>query len=78
MNRFENLYIGDDANGNPMYINTAAFKALLLMVFIFSTVFLFGITPLQALYPIEVLSFEQRAKGMAFFNLAINTAGLLN
>ena len=37
-----------------------------------------GITPLQALYPVEVLSFELRAKGMAFSSLSVNAAGLLN
>jgi hypothetical protein len=50
----------------------------LALVFIFGAVFSFGITPLQALYPVEVLSFEMRAKGMAFSNLAVNAAGLLN
>ena len=35
-------------------------------------------TPLQALYPVEVLSFEMRAKGMAFSSLAVNAGGLLN
>lgn len=37
-----------------------------------------GITPLQALFPVEVLSFEMRAKGMAFSSLAVNVGGLLN
>ena len=48
------------------------------MVFMFGAIFSVGITPLQALYPVEVLSFEMRAKGMAFSNLAVNIGGLLN
>jgi nitrate/nitrite transporter NarK len=48
------------------------------MIFLFGAVFSIGITPLQALYPVEVLSFEMRAKGMAFSSLAVNAGGLLN
>ncbi|KAF5027028.1 hypothetical protein F66182_904 [Fusarium sp. NRRL 66182] len=70
--------VGVNADGNPIYSNESASKAALAMVFIFGAVFSFGITPLQALYPVEVLSFEMRAKGMAFSNLAVNAAGLLN
>lgn len=69
---------GFDEDGEPKYTNEAASKAALAMVFIFGSVFSFGITPLQALYPVEVLSFEMRAKGMAFSSLAVNAAGLLN
>jgi len=58
--------------------NGAAAKATVAMIFIFGAVFSFGLTPLQALYPVEVLSFEMRAKGMAFSSLAVNAGGLLN
>jgi MFS family permease len=77
-NQFEQSYVGDDKDGDPIYSNSAASKASLSMIFIFGAVYSFGITPLQALYPVEVLSFEMRAKGMAFSNLAVNAAGLLN
>lgn len=50
----------------------AASKAATAMIFLFGAVFSFGITPLQALYPVEVLSFEMRAKGMAFSSFALN------
>lgn len=53
-------------------------KAFIAMIFLFNSVFAFGITPLQALYPVEVLSFEMRAKGMAFSNFALTTAMLIN
>ncbi|KAH6657318.1 general substrate transporter [Truncatella angustata] len=58
--------------------NNSASQASLAMIFIFGSVYSVGITPLQALYPVEVLSFEMRAKGMAFSSLAVNVAGLLN
>ncbi|KAK5128633.1 hypothetical protein LTR08_003954 [Meristemomyces frigidus] len=60
-----------DANGS-------AAKATVACIFLFGAVFSIGLTPLQALYPVEVLSFEMRAKGMAFSSLAVNVGGLLN
>ncbi|KAH8690032.1 putative sugar transporter [Talaromyces proteolyticus] len=59
-------------------LNHAASNATLGFIFIFGGVFSFCLTPLQALYPVEVLSYEMRAKGMAFSALAVNAAGLLN
>jgi MFS family permease len=50
----------------------ASAKASLAMIYIFGIVFSIGFTPLQALYPVEVLSFEMRAKGMAFSNFAVS------
>lgn len=58
--------------------DSASAKATVAMIFMFGAVFSVGITPLQALYPVEVLSFEMRAKGMAFSSLAVNAGGLLN
>lgn len=56
----------------------SASNAFIAFIFLFNAVFAFGITPLQALYPVEVLSFEMRAKGMAFSNLSLTTAMLIN
>ena len=58
--------------------NSDAGRAALAMIFIFGAVYSVGIAPLQALYPVEVLSYEMRAKGMAFSSLAVNAGGLLN
>lgn len=58
--------------------NTSAAQASIAFIFIFGAVYSFGLTPLQALYPVECLSFEMRAKGMAFSNLAVSVGGLLN
>ncbi|KAL7947770.1 general substrate transporter [Trichoderma barbatum] len=76
--QFAASYIGTDAAGKALYSNGTAGKAALAMIFIFGAVYSVGITPLQALYPVEVLSYEMRAKGMAFSSFATNAAGLLN
>lgn len=47
-------------------------SAVVAMIFLFDAIFSIGFTPLQALYPVEVLSFEMRAKGMAFSNFAVS------
>jgi len=52
--------------------------ATLAFMYIFGFVYSFGFTPLQALYPVEVLSFEMRAKGMGFSGLAVSIANLIN
>jgi len=58
--------------------SSSAANGFVAMIFLFNAVFAFGITPLQALYPVEVLSFEMRGKGMAFSNLSLTTAMLIN
>lgn len=52
----------------PFPISTA----VVAFVFIFQACYSSGWTPMQALYPVEVLSFEMRAKGMAFSSLFTN------
>ena len=56
----------------------SAATAGIAFIFIFGFVYSFNITPLQALYPVEVLAYEQRGKGMALHSLCINLALLLN
>jgi len=58
--------------------NHAAATTCLVFIFIFGAVYSVGFTPLQALYPVEVLSFEMRAKGMGFSGMAVAAANLLN
>ncbi|KAF2014399.1 lactose permease [Aaosphaeria arxii CBS 175.79] len=58
--------------------NTKAAKASIVFVFLIGIVFSAAYTPLQALYPVECLSYEQRAKGMALQNMAGNAASLVN
>jgi sugar porter (SP) family MFS transporter len=52
-------------------------KAILAWVYLFQIFYSIGWTPLQALYPVEVLSYEIRAKGMAFSSLFTNAAMLV-
>ena len=58
--------------------NSAAAKAGIAFYFIFSFIYCIGITPLQGVYATEVFAYEQRAKGIAFQNLGVNAAGLIN
>lgn len=58
--------------------NVAAAKAGIAFYFIFSFIYCVGITPLQGVYAVEVFAYEQRAKGVAFQNLGVNAAGLIN
>ncbi|KAF4997510.1 hypothetical protein FGRMN_3874 [Fusarium graminum] len=52
-------------------------RAMLAWVYLFQIFYSIGWTPLQALYPVEVLSYEIRAKGMAFSSLFTNAAMLV-
>lgn len=56
--------------------NAAGGNAVVAFIFLFNIIFSFGFTPLQALYPVEVLSFEMRAKGMAFSSFVMNLGKL--
>lgn len=56
----------------------ASSAACVALIYIFQVVYSIGWTPLQALYPVEVLSFEMRAKGMAFSGLFVNIGMLLS
>lgn len=58
--------------------NQSAAKASIACVFLFGAFYSVGLTPLQALYPVEVLSYEMRAKGMAFSGFSVAIGGLLN
>ncbi|KAL7807437.1 general substrate transporter [Trichoderma gracile] len=47
-------------------------------LYIFLIVFAFAWTPMQSLYPVEVLSFNSRAKGMAFLAFMNNAVKVMN
>lgn len=70
--------IGLDPKHPEMGTNKPASYVSLAFVYLFGAVYSVGFTPLQALYPVEVLSFEMRAKGMGFSGFAVAAAGLLN
>ncbi|KAF7550942.1 hypothetical protein G7Z17_g5375 [Cylindrodendrum hubeiense] len=58
-------------------VSPAVSRAVLAWVYIFQISYSIGWTPLQALYPVEVLSYEIRAKGMAFSSLFTSAAMLV-
>lgn len=72
------LYTQGIPPGGDISNNKAAGTASLVFIFIFGAVYSIGFTPLQALYPVEVLSFEMRAKGMGFSGTAVAAANLVN
>ena len=53
-------------------------RAIVALIYMFKIVFSLGLTSVMVLYPVEVLSFEMRAKGLALSGLVVNAAGLLN
>ncbi|KAH6670283.1 general substrate transporter [Plectosphaerella plurivora] len=55
-------------------VTPAVSSAILAWVYLFQICYSTGWTPLQALYPVEVLSYEMRGKGMAFSSLFMNAA----
>ena len=57
-------------------VNSA--RTILALIYMFKIVFSLGFTSVMVLYPVEVLSFEMRAKGLALSGLVVNAAGLLN
>ncbi|KAI9849668.1 MAG: hypothetical protein M1837_002793 [Sclerophora amabilis] len=71
-----NLDIGPD--GAPVAKRPSQAKAQIAIIFIFGFVYAAGYTPLQALYPVEVLRYESRAKGMGMYNFWVNIASFYN
>ncbi|KZS90463.1 general substrate transporter [Sistotremastrum niveocremeum HHB9708] len=53
-------------------------SAGIVFIYLFMVVFSFGWTPMQALYPSEVLPYENRAKGLAFGNIITQGSSCLN
>jgi len=72
------LQSGSVGGGDAVFSNKNAGNSVLTFIFLFGAIYSFNLTPLQALYPVEVFSFELRAKGMAFQSFFVNAAGLLN
>ncbi|CAK7219179.1 hypothetical protein SBRCBS47491_003758 [Sporothrix bragantina] len=56
----------------------ASAHASVFFIFLVAVVFSFAYTPLQQLYAVECLDYEQRAKGIAFVTMMISAASLVN
>ncbi|KAJ7490251.1 general substrate transporter [Mycena galericulata] len=61
------------AGSNPSGANAA-----IAFIFLFGFVYSLAYTPLQALYPAEVLDYNTRAKGMAMYALGVSCASFVN
>jgi predicted MFS family arabinose efflux permease len=59
-------------------LETSAATASIVVIFLIGFCFSFGWTPLQAMYAVECLSYETRAKGMAMYSVFTNIALLVN
>lgn len=58
--------------------NTAASKGMVAIIFLFLGAYSFAWTPLTFVYPIEILNFTQRAKGLAVGQMACYAFGFVN
>ncbi|KAJ7855853.1 general substrate transporter [Mycena leptocephala] len=58
--------------------NPAGANAAIAFIFLFGFVYSLAYTPLQALYPAEVLDYNTRAKGMALYALFVSCASFVN
>ncbi|KAI4866991.1 general substrate transporter [Hypoxylon rubiginosum] len=66
------------AAGKVEYGNSAAATMSIVFIFLFGAVFATGYTPMQPIYPAEVVSNKMRAKAMGTFKLTAGAAGFLN
>ncbi|KAL6237959.1 hypothetical protein BDW75DRAFT_228308 [Aspergillus navahoensis] len=66
------------AAGYTKYGNTAASTVSIVFIFMFGAIFACGFTPMQPIYPAEVVSNKMRAKAMGTFKLTAGAAGFLN
>ncbi|GKT47445.1 lactose permease [Colletotrichum spaethianum] len=64
--------------GYTDYGNTTASTVSIVFIFVFGAVFATGFTPMQPIYPAEVVSNKMRAKAMGTFKLTAGAAGFLN
>ncbi|KAA1469980.1 general substrate transporter [Dentipellis sp. KUC8613] len=65
--------LSDNGKGNQTRANAG-----ISFIYLFMVIFSFGWTPMQALYGAEVLSYEARAKGLAFLNIVAQASSCIN
>lgn len=70
--------VTDGPDGSVVAKSGMTARAQIAMIFIFGFVYSAGWTPNQAMYPVECLRYESRAKGMGMSNVcpSISTIGL--
>ncbi|KAL7270835.1 hypothetical protein RUND412_006444 [Rhizina undulata] len=64
--------------GHTDNTNINGARAAIAFIYLFGITYSFAFTPLQALYPVECLAYETRAKGMGVYNLFVNIAAFFN
>ncbi|KAL2846317.1 general substrate transporter [Aspergillus pseudodeflectus] len=73
-----NVTVDEAGGGGVVAKSGVTARAQIAMIFIFGFVYSAGWTPNQAMYPVECLRYESRAKGMAMNNFFINIASFYN
>lgn len=58
--------------------NLAVGKGAVAAYFFFNIIYSFAYTPLQALYPVECLQTNSRAKGMSMYGIIVSAIGFIN
>ncbi|KAH7248492.1 general substrate transporter [Fusarium redolens] len=66
------------AAGYTDHGNKTASTVSIVFIFMFGAIFACGFTPMQPIYPAEVVSNKMRAKSMGTFKLTAGAAGFLN
>lgn len=66
------------ASFEPAHITTRMGYGFIACIFLYGILFAFSWTPLQSLYPAEILPNRVRAKGMALQNVATGGANFIN
>lgn len=66
------------AAGFVEYDNQAAPTVCIVFIFMFGAIFAAGYTPMQPIYPAEVVSTKMRAKAMGMYKITNGAAGFLN
>lgn len=61
----------DGADGTPIAKSAVAARAQIAMIYLFGFIYSAGWTPNQAMYPVECLRYESRAKGMGMNNVSL-------
>ncbi|PKY01981.1 putative MFS lactose permease [Aspergillus campestris IBT 28561] len=62
----------------PIAKSSVTARAQIAMIFVFGFIYSAGWTPNQAMYPVECLRYESRAKGMGMNNFFVNIASFYN
>lgn len=65
-------------SNKPHEVNLPGARATIAFIYLFGITYSFAYTPLQALYPVECLAYETRAKGMGMYNFFVNIAAFFN